>query len=472
MCMQFTGVRPYQRWHWAGDEIVYDPIVPASRTIPGTKRARYPIDIRQYVSIEGNAVIRGALTELRESLPPGGQTLFGSRQPGAFDFRARSIAEFVSRRIAYRRSTRQLDQWLFPEETLALRRGDCEDLAFLLAALLEASGVSSFCLRVALGIIVDHTNPTRPRRWHHAWVVYQDEGGFWQIIEPLALVAPQRGQGKRRTPRRTVTVGPHPDFEYIPHFVFNRQHLWRVRSPEDDATGQFRQYLKERKFWKGFDPSFAIWIHESIYDDALSGMPSEELDAVKQWSFWADVNVLRYDPRDHFDFSYIEEGWGRLHARLASASLADFAYAMHALADFYAHSLYADFAEREDDGSLRLYDPDSPIPPSKLVYDFTAYSSLPDCLETPAQAAGRWKGKLISGQWWRWYTTFPDELERSSGFQYRRCLPDHDEVAVDGPGRKEPHHYDVKDYPEQFRLRRKAAVEHIRRAYQDRPPKF
>lgn len=106
MCMQVTGVRPYQRWHWGGDEIVYDPIIPASRTVPGTKRARYPIDIRQYLSIEGNAVIRGALSKLQDGLSLKEQTRFGSRQPGAFDFRARKVVEFVGSRIRYRRSAR------------------------------------------------------------------------------------------------------------------------------------------------------------------------------------------------------------------------------------------------------------------------------------------------------------------------------------------------------------------------------
>lgn len=320
---------------------------------------------------------------------------------------------------------------------------------------------------MALGSVVDHSNPTLPRRWDHAWVVYQDEAGCWQILEPLAIVAPRRVRGSRRPTRRAGTPGSHADFEYTPHFVFNRQHLWRVRAGEEEAGGPFGEYVRDREFWKGFTPSFALRVHDSIYDQALIGMSSDDLAEVKRVSFWTDVDVLRYDPRDHFDFAYIDEGWRRIEDRLATGRLQDFARSMHTLTDFYAHTLYADFAERRAEGSLEPYDPDSPIPASKLVYDFTPYSPLPGCGGTADEAANNWGGKLISGQWWRWYTTFPDELEEARDFAHRRCLPDHDAVAVDGPGRKEVHrHYDDQEYRAQFTLRRRAAVEQIHSAYE------
>ena len=49
-----------------------------------------------------------------------------------------------------------------------------------------------------------------------------------------------------------------------------------------------------------------------------------------------DVNVLGYDPRDHFDFAYVPEGWQRVQKRLASGSITDFSLAAHAIGDFYA----------------------------------------------------------------------------------------------------------------------------------------
>jgi hypothetical protein len=458
MCLQTSAVRPYQRWRWAGDEIVHDPVIPASRVVPGTSKKHYPIDIREFLTIEGNAVIRHTLHRVVRGLKATDKARFFSRRHGAFDFRARTVASYVGS-LSYTPTGRGFDHWLFPDETLANGGGDCEDLAFLLAALLEASGISSYCIRVALGTVIDHSVPGAARRWDHAWVVYFNEGGVWEILEPLALVAPRRG----------AATGPQVrDFEYVPHFVFNRHHLWRVRSPEMAAARPFEEYVADRSFWDGFDPSFAAAVHADIFDEALAGMPRSQLVRVKAASALVDVNMLGYDPRDHFDFAYVDEAWRRVDDRLASGGLSDFALAAHAIGDFYAHTFYAHFAKRTDPSTLALYDPSDPLPKTKLVYDFAALAPLPGCVSSVAGAESTWKGRLVSGQWWRWYTTFPQELESAADFPTRRCLPDHDLVAVDGPGRKPAHrlYTGEQEYTEQFDLRKKAAVEHIRAAYQ------
>jgi hypothetical protein len=458
MCLQPSAVRPYQRWHWAGDEIVPDPIIPASRVVPGTGKKHYPIDIREYLSIEDNAVIRHTLRRLVRGLKGTGKARFFSRHRGAFDFRALTVASLVGG-LAYVPSGRGFDHWLFPDETLANGGGDCEDLAFLLAALLEASGISSYCLRVALGTVIDYSDPGAPRRWDHAWVVYFNEGGAWEILEPLNLAAPRRG----------AAVAPQvKDFEYVPHFVFNRHHLWRVRSTETAANRAFDEYVADRQFWEGYNPSFAAAVHADIFDEALAGMPRSQLLRVKAASTLVDVNVLDYDPRDHFDFAYVDEAWQRVGERLSSGNLSDLALAGHAIGDFYAHTFYAHFAERTDPATLVLYDPSTALPKRKLVYDFAPFAPLPGCTSSVADAESTWKGRLISGQWWRWYATFPNELERAADFSSHRGLPDHDAVAVDGPAPKPAHrlYADPQEYARQFDLRRKAAVEHIRAVYQ------
>jgi hypothetical protein len=76
--------------------------------------------------------------------------LFCSREPGSFDFRARMVRAYVSEHIAYGKLDPN-NPWQFPEETLVLRSGLCEDRAFLLAGLMLAAGISSFNVRVALG---------------------------------------------------------------------------------------------------------------------------------------------------------------------------------------------------------------------------------------------------------------------------------------------------------------------------------
>ena len=96
MCMQMTGLRPYQKGHWAGDEIVYDAVIPAARRIPNTKRRIYPIDIRAFLSIESNAVLRHALHQIIDKLSAEDGRRFSARQPGSFDFRAHTIQKFLS----------------------------------------------------------------------------------------------------------------------------------------------------------------------------------------------------------------------------------------------------------------------------------------------------------------------------------------------------------------------------------------
>ena len=494
MCLQPTSLRPWQRWHWAGDEIVHPSIIPASRTIPGTRRSRYPIDVREYLSIEGDAVIAAQLEGLRSELTAGEKDLFTSRRAGSFDFRAHKAVESVGR-LKYIRGGRRFDQWLFPAETLARGGGDCEDLAFVLAAFLEACGISEFCLRVAFGTIVDRTIPARPRRWDHAWVVYQNEAGVWEILEPLALIAgraagtwesdaaalqatgpltPRRHRAEARGARmltmraRAAGAAQLRDIEYVPHFVFNRKHLWRIRSQETAATRPFDRYLRDdRIFWTGFNPSFAASVHNGIFDEALAGMGAVDLAVVKAASLALDVDVLRYDPRDHFDFAYVDQGWARVRRRLRSGRLVDFALATHAIGDFYAHTLYADFAPLLPDGNLAPFDADHPLPAGQLVYDFSPFAPLPGCACDAAGAERYWQGRLVSGQWRRWYVHFPGELESAPGFRWRLCLPDHDQVAVDGPCRKPAHLHYTKpgEYDRQFLLRRQAAVSHIRRVW-------
>lgn len=464
MCMRASQLRPFQKWQWAGNEIIHNTIIPASRTVAGTKRKFYPIDIREYLSTEDNAVIRQTVRDIIGGLPAASKARFASTLQGSFDFRADTVVEYVATHLDYQPTGRNFDEWLFPDETLALKGGDCEDLAFLLAALLEASGISSYCVRVALGSVAHYDHHGKVKTTDHAWVVYLNESGAWEILEPLAVI------GKRHKGRKGKPSQPFPhvldEIEYTPYFVFNRHHLWRIRSSASAANLPLSDYLDNRKFWVSFKPLFAVRVHEGIYDEALQGIDPVDLRAIKRTSLMVDVNVLAYDPRDHFDFAYIPDGWACVQQRLATGRLRDFAYAIHAVADFYAHTVYADFGPKDAAGNLVPYDPASPAP-TRPTYDFSPYQPLPGCSETLAQAAADWEGKLISGQWWRWYSTFPDKLKDSPGFAHRRCLPDHDTMAVDSPmPHAQQRRYSRAEYTHQFQLRRAAAVGHIRQIYQ------
>ena len=473
MCMRQTQVRPYHRWNWHGDEICYKPIIPASRSLPNGRKTRgYPIDVREFLSTEGNAVIANWMGTLVESLPPAKAACFHSHQRGSFDFRKACVARSLSTlRYIPRRSTGQnrvFDDWLFPEETAAIGGGDCEDISFLLAALLEASGISPDCIRVAFGTLTEHDHG-RAAAHDHTWVMYQNEQGVWEILDPLEAVhrRPHHDPARRTGRALLLQAAKLADVEYIPSFVVNRHHLWNVRSSGERRT--LVDALGRRKFWKEFDPSFAAKVHGGIIDEALGGgqtpLDPDQIAALKRASLWVDVNVLAYDPRDHFDFSYVEESWRRYQDRLREPGLSDFALAAHAIADLYAHTVYAEFAPRRPDGTIALYDPDR-FDASHLRYDFAPYAPLPGASRPVNQCSALWAGKLISGQWWRWYTTFPDDLGDRRDLKDHRCLPDHDLLAVDGPSpATDPRHRYFSSWDEQFQLRRAAAVEHVRAAY-------
>jgi hypothetical protein len=310
--------------------------------------------------------------------------------------------------------------------------------------------------------------------------MYKNEGGAWEILETVAEPHSEKQLAAKATRRRASppTHGRRranqknerpslatSDVEYVPHFVFNRDHLWRIRGGESRATEPLANYLSERRFWKGFSPSFGASVHESIVAAAIGDRISHgmlvQLDRV---SLVVDVNTLCYDPRDHFDFAYVAHGWRLVRERLSSGKVRDLGLAIHSIADFYAHTLYAEFAKRTPSGGIALFDPKAPDF-SRCRYDFSDYE-LPGSKLDRARAAKLWSGNLISGQWWRFYTTFPDDLQNAPDFWKRRCLPDHDAIAVDTPLPKKAHRrYDENEHQLQFALRYQAAVSHVRQAF-------
>jgi len=217
MCLRTTDVRPVNRWNWGGDLIVPDATILARRRNPATSR-RFRVDIREFLSTSGNAILHDALDDIVASLSPAEQTLFRSRKPGAFDLRVRAVTSFLAQRIAYAKKDRAAEAWLFPDETLDAGRGDCEDLAFLLASLLLATGLSGYVVRVALGAFREEGT----KRLHdHAWVVYRDECGRWLLLDPL-LFTQDAASAKTTTNRRPARP---KRYDYEPRFVFNDQHL-------------------------------------------------------------------------------------------------------------------------------------------------------------------------------------------------------------------------------------------------------
>lgn len=504
MCMTASSVRPWHQWNWAGDEIVHRPIIPASRTIPGTQK-RFDTDIREFLTTQSNAVVAEHLGKLIRALPAEEQALFRSHSRGSFDFRADTILTAIRqfRYLPTGKTDKSPEAWLYPDETLAQGGGDCEDLSFLLAALLLAAGISPYCVRVALGSVLVHEVPGIARRHDHSWVMYQSEAGAWEILDPLQFA---------KTPRRRTRelAGASVPTEYVPHFVFNADHLWLVRTPHAPHLKRFQDYWSRREFWQKFDPGFAAGVHNHIFDEALKGipgLPTSAVSAMKRTSLWLDVSLPGYDPRDHFDNGYIEAGWQRVEKRLGQfrqdrKDWSSFGAAGHAIADFYAHSSYIHFARLLDAADEKLgraltYTPDVPLAaapaysaaePGPGVAPFDLASGPFTLNKTvfkgdKALAAQLWAGRLISGRYaqrgdsqsfFEAFTNIPMGLVRAQDFATRGALPHHDEMAVDDttPGKRHRLYRATSNGPEdrcayanQFRWRKQTAIAHVRAAF-------
>ncbi|MGC4067000.1 MAG: transglutaminase-like domain-containing protein [Polyangiaceae bacterium] len=483
MCMRTTSVLGTGIWNWAGDDVVFDHIVPSHRRAANTN-VSYQVDIRQFLTTKNNAVIRRAMDEaVRELDSPSDRELFFSRSRGAFDHRVIVLTAFVNRRISYRqRGTRRPDAWQFPEETLALGSGDCEDMAFLLVSLLLASGVSGYMLRVALGRLVtrgaDGVRIGKGR--DHAWVVYQSERGHWLVLDPLLYFK----ESPTTKVADTEIVHREERYEYVPYFVFNDEHLWSIR--RNNVENTLLDYVCERDYFEEFEPRFLVNVHNHIFDVALGAMPWIRRQYVKAVSLAADANLLTYDPRDHFDNGYIEEGFTLVARRLTSKMLGDFGLAAHAVSDFYAHSTYELFGASEH-GRLLPYDPERPR--LATIPDYGPESACP--LADPrrftvnegtyrgsrADAASHWNGRIITGRYAQngdphqgvaeRLTYIPKALRDRSDYAERAMLPHHDEIAVDSAARGARHRlYETSDaYARAFGRRQAAAIQHVKSMY-------
>jgi hypothetical protein len=220
-----VGVKMGTGYNWAGDAIVRDTIMWDKRVVIGNSGVFIPTDIRDWLSCTGSEVIIRALQEI--GLP-------SAREAGTFDIRAWRIWDYVARNVQYITDKECFglgDFWLFPEETLVLRKGDCEDSSFLLGALLLASGVSDQCMRVVLGRVV-----SPEVTYGHAWVVYQSESGQWCLLESTLDCVPER-----LAPADPFAM-PGNQYQYQPQFCLNASHLWSMAPIRTEMA----DYLKMR----------------------------------------------------------------------------------------------------------------------------------------------------------------------------------------------------------------------------------
>lgn len=92
---------------------------------------------------------------------------------------------FITQNIRYETDRRQfaaLERWAYPAETLQSRKGDCEDMSFLLASILLAMDVPAPTVGVELGHFKGNG---------HAWVWVKDYYDREHILETTNAVAPR-----------------------------------------------------------------------------------------------------------------------------------------------------------------------------------------------------------------------------------------------------------------------------------------
>ncbi|MGZ5006863.1 MAG: transglutaminase-like domain-containing protein [Methylobacter sp.] len=516
MCLNQSTIVGLNTYNWDGDKIYFDPIVPSNRAVVGKfSKVTYKLDIREFLTGDNNAVIRKTVEEdiKRFALSICADIgLFTKRGKGGFDYRVSIISQYVGHNIRYR-TRKNNDPWRFPEETLMIKEGDCEDIAFLLASLLFSAGVSPYNIRVALGQIKT-TIAGNINSFDHAWVMYKRESGKWMVLEPLDLSEKKKSKSTAiLLPNESVCI-----YEYKPDFLFNWQHLWVV----DNDANKRNQTLEDvvSNAWDRMNPTFAGHIHNNIVHSALFDLPDNqrwiinELD--KRFTHivpFLDNTIVddpdwpsSYHPYDHFDSGFIEDGWRRVTERLNKVKannnpIGNFAWAAHGIADFYSHSSYVHFAKlikpEMDGGYAELYDPSNPsvgfatMPEyGSGLFDFNKFS-INTALYTKIKkdAATLYKGQIISGR----YAQKPDS--RSSGvfeqlaevpkdvcgradYYEHGALPHHDEIAVDDPDMGGSHSLykkeeqgkkispiDIQYYANQYRWRYFSAIQHIRKSF-------
>lgn len=213
--------------NWAGESIVRDTIIYDKRVVIGSSGILIPTDIRDWLSHTRNKVVDRALQEIG---------LSQSREAGTFDMRAWRIWDYVAKSIDYVTDMSNFgldDIWLFPEETLLLGKGDCEDTSFLLASLLLASGISEQCVRVVIGRVA-----CPAETYGHAWVVYQCESGPWCLLETTLESVPSR-----LVPADPFAL-PDNQYQYQPLFCLNSSHLWSMNKAKTNMADYLRMRVK------------------------------------------------------------------------------------------------------------------------------------------------------------------------------------------------------------------------------------
>lgn len=124
------------------------------------------------------------------------------------------------------------DYWQFPEETIVLGKGDCEDTSILVASLLLSFNIPSYRVRVNLGLVYG--------QYGHAYVQYYNkEINDWLLVEttmPWKYTQPLEKMSQHT--------------EYKTYWAFNDQLAWCIDNGMTFGTALEKLTSPESRAWQ------------------------------------------------------------------------------------------------------------------------------------------------------------------------------------------------------------------------------
>ena len=132
--------------------------------------------------------------------------------------KALACLQFVMANVTYTpdKQSYGVDEfWTFPNETLALKKGDCEDMSILVASLLRNARVPAYRIKVAAGWVVAGKNAPLGG---HAYPLFLRNDDEWVALDPCYY--PNKLPVSHRKP-----VKDDPNYKDV-WFTFNDEYSW------------------------------------------------------------------------------------------------------------------------------------------------------------------------------------------------------------------------------------------------------
>jgi len=134
------------------------------------KEIKLSIDVRNYITVNDAFVVNFAKVS-------------GATAETSYDKKAWLVQKAVCKYMTYvydEQNEGYTEFWQFPFETLALRYGDCEDGAILMAATMIASGIPADRVKVCAGLV--ETGDPHDPTGGHAYTAYVRESDMKIVI--------------------------------------------------------------------------------------------------------------------------------------------------------------------------------------------------------------------------------------------------------------------------------------------------